>query len=89
VLLGSWPSIKNVALLDELLTRRVSSRVARGISNGIASPAARNDNRDMVTRSAGLTHDTRGGHRQLKHPTTSGRVTVSGEMRGDLANGIF
>lgn len=26
----------------------------------------------------------KGGHRQYKHPVKSGRVTVSGQMNGDL-----
>ena len=32
---------------------------------------------------------SRGGHRQLKHPTKSGRVTVSGKSSDDLAPGTL
>jgi predicted RNA binding protein YcfA (HicA-like mRNA interferase family) len=31
--------------------------------------------------------DTRGSHRQFKHPTKPGRVTVAGKPRDDLAPG--
>jgi len=31
----------------------------------------------------------RGSHRQLKHPTKTGRVTVSGEPSDDLAPGTL
>lgn len=32
---------------------------------------------------------SRGGHRQFKHPTKSGRVTVSGSEQDDLAPGTW
>ena len=32
---------------------------------------------------------TRGSHRQYKHPTKQGRVTVSGKARDDLAPGTL
>ena len=32
---------------------------------------------------------TRGSHRQYKHPTKSGRVTVSGKWSDELAPGTF
>jgi predicted RNA binding protein YcfA (HicA-like mRNA interferase family) len=32
---------------------------------------------------------TRGSHRQFKHPTKPGRVTVAGKMSDDLAPGTF
>jgi predicted RNA binding protein YcfA (HicA-like mRNA interferase family) len=32
---------------------------------------------------------TRGSHRQLKHPTLSGLVTVAGKPRDDLAPGTL
>jgi len=32
---------------------------------------------------------TRGSHRQFKHPTKSGRVTVSGKPSDDLAPGTL
>ncbi|MEQ1635951.1 MAG: type II toxin-antitoxin system HicA family toxin [Methylococcales bacterium] len=32
---------------------------------------------------------TRGSHRQFKHPTKSGRVTVPGKPSDDLAVGTF
>jgi len=32
---------------------------------------------------------TRGSHRQFKHPTKSGRVTVSGKSNDDLAPGTL
>ncbi len=33
--------------------------------------------------------DTRGSHRQFKHPAKSGRVTVAGKPSDDLAPGTF
>ncbi len=33
--------------------------------------------------------DTRGSHRQCKHPTKSGRVTVAGHPGDDLAPGTL
>jgi len=30
-----------------------------------------------------------GGHRQFKHPTKAGRVTISGKTGDDLAPGTF
>jgi predicted RNA binding protein YcfA (HicA-like mRNA interferase family) len=32
---------------------------------------------------------TRGSHRQFKHPTKSGRVTVAGKPSDDLASGTL
>ena len=32
---------------------------------------------------------TRGSHRQFKHPTKSGRVTVSGNLGEDMPKGTF
>lgn len=32
---------------------------------------------------------TRGSHRQFKHPTKTGRVTVAGKDSDDLASGTF
>jgi predicted RNA binding protein YcfA (HicA-like mRNA interferase family) len=32
---------------------------------------------------------TRGSHRQFKHPTKPGRVTVAGKMSDDLAQGTL
>jgi predicted RNA binding protein YcfA (HicA-like mRNA interferase family) len=32
---------------------------------------------------------TRGGHRQFKHPTKAGRVTVSGNLGDDMPKGTF
>ena len=32
---------------------------------------------------------TRGSHRQYKHPTKAGRVTVAGNMNDDLAPGTL
>jgi predicted RNA binding protein YcfA (HicA-like mRNA interferase family) len=34
-------------------------------------------------------HSTRGSHRQLKHPTKPGRVTVAGKPSDDLASGTL
>ena len=34
-------------------------------------------------------HATRGSHRQFKHPTKTGRVTVPGKMSDDLAPGTL
>lgn len=33
--------------------------------------------------------DTRGSHRQFKHPTKAGRVTVAGKPSDDLAPGTL
>jgi predicted RNA binding protein YcfA (HicA-like mRNA interferase family) len=33
--------------------------------------------------------ETRGSHRQYKHPTLSGRVTVPGKLSDDLAPGTL
>ena len=32
---------------------------------------------------------TRGSHRQFKHPTKAGRVTVSGNLGDDMPKGTF
>lgn len=32
---------------------------------------------------------TKGSHRQLKHPTKAGRVTVSGNLGDDMPKGTF
>jgi predicted RNA binding protein YcfA (HicA-like mRNA interferase family) len=32
---------------------------------------------------------TRGSHRQYKHPTKPGRVTIAGKISDDLAPGTF
>ena len=32
---------------------------------------------------------TRGSHRQFKHPTKPGRVTVSGQLGDDMPKGTF
>jgi predicted RNA binding protein YcfA (HicA-like mRNA interferase family) len=32
---------------------------------------------------------TKGGHRQLKHPTKPGRVTVSGQLGDDMPKGTL
>jgi predicted RNA binding protein YcfA (HicA-like mRNA interferase family) len=34
-------------------------------------------------------HFTRGSHRQFKHPTKPGRVTVAGKPSDDLASGTL
>jgi predicted RNA binding protein YcfA (HicA-like mRNA interferase family) len=34
-------------------------------------------------------HSTRGSHRQFKHPTKPGRVTVAGKPSDDLATGTL
>ena len=41
----------------------------------------RDDGRYLVT--------TRGSHRQFKHPTKAGRVTVAGKPNDDLTPGTF
>ena len=33
--------------------------------------------------------ETRGSHRQFKHPTKPGRVTVSGNLGDDMPKGTF
>lgn len=33
--------------------------------------------------------NTEGGHRQFKHPTKPGRVTVSGSLGDDMPKGTF
>ena len=48
--------------------------------------------REVIRR---LEHDgwvlvvTRGSHRQFKHPTKPGRVTVSGNLGDDMPKGTF
>ena len=63
-------------------------RVALGVTGGIAAYKAAE-----VLR---LLHDdgwylvgTRGSHRQFKHPTKPGRVTVPGKSSDDLAPGTL
>jgi predicted RNA binding protein YcfA (HicA-like mRNA interferase family) len=34
-------------------------------------------------------HATRGSHRQFKHPTKPGRITVAGKPSEDLASGTL
>ena len=34
-------------------------------------------------------HDIRGSHRQFKHPTKPGRVTVAGKPKDDVAPGTL
>jgi predicted RNA binding protein YcfA (HicA-like mRNA interferase family) len=34
-------------------------------------------------------HSTRGSHRQFKHPSKSGRVTVAGKLSDDLTTGTL
>ena len=43
----------------------------------------------MVERDGWYLHATRGSHRQYKHPTKPGRVTIPGKMSDDLAQGTF
>ncbi len=43
----------------------------------------------MVERDGWYLHVTRGSHRQYKHPTKPGRVTIPGKMSDDLAQGTF
>jgi predicted RNA binding protein YcfA (HicA-like mRNA interferase family) len=48
--------------------------------------------RDVISqleRDGWLLVRTRGSHRQYKHPTKSGRVTVAGQPNDDLAPGTI
>ncbi|HEY3720594.1 MAG TPA: type II toxin-antitoxin system HicA family toxin [Roseiarcus sp.] len=48
--------------------------------------------RDMIrlVENDGLVHvATRGSHRQFKHPTKAGRVTIAGKPSDDLAPGTL
>ena len=43
----------------------------------------------MLERDGWVLVVTRGSHRQLKHPTKPGRVTVSGNLGDDMPKGTF
>lgn len=43
----------------------------------------------MVEEDGWYLYATRGSHRQYKHPSELGRVTVPGKMSDDLAPGTF
>ncbi|HIJ65881.1 MAG TPA: type II toxin-antitoxin system HicA family toxin [Candidatus Hydrogenedentes bacterium] len=43
----------------------------------------------MLEKDGWYLHATRGSHRQFKHPTKLGRVTVPGKMSDDLAPGTL
>ena len=43
----------------------------------------------MVEEDGWYLHATRGSHRQYKHPSKPGRVTIPGKMSDDLAPGTF
>jgi predicted RNA binding protein YcfA (HicA-like mRNA interferase family) len=43
----------------------------------------------MVENDGWYLHTTRGSHRQYKHPTKPGRVTIPGNMSDDLAPGTL
>ena len=43
----------------------------------------------MLERDGWVLVVTRGSHRQFKHPTKQGRVTVSGNMGDDMPKGTF
>ena len=43
----------------------------------------------MVEKDGWYLHATRGSHRQYKHPTKPGRVTIPGKLSDDLALGTF
>ena len=43
----------------------------------------------MLRNDGWYLHATRGGHRQFKHPTKPGRVTVAGKPSEDLASGTL
>lgn len=43
----------------------------------------------MLNEDGWLLVTTRGSHRQLKHPTKAGRVTVPGKPNDDLAPGTL
>ncbi len=43
----------------------------------------------MLERDGWVQVVTRGSHRQFKHPTKPGRVTVSGNLGDDMPKGTF
>ncbi len=43
----------------------------------------------MLQDDGSYLHSTRGSHRQFKHPTKPGRVTVAGKPSDDLASGTL
>ena len=43
----------------------------------------------MLLEDGWYLHSTRGSHRQFKHPTKPGRVTVAGKPSDDLASGTL
>jgi predicted RNA binding protein YcfA (HicA-like mRNA interferase family) len=43
----------------------------------------------MLQNDGWYLHATRGSHRQFKHPTKPGRVTVAGKPSEDLASGTL
>jgi predicted RNA binding protein YcfA (HicA-like mRNA interferase family) len=43
----------------------------------------------MLQHDGWYLHSTRGSHRQFKHPTKPGRVTVAGKPSDDLASGTL
>ncbi len=43
----------------------------------------------LLERDGWCLHETRGSHRQYKHPEKPGRVTVAGKFSDDLAPGTL
>jgi len=43
----------------------------------------------MLQNDGWYLHATHGSHRQFKHPTKPGRVTVAGKLSEDLASGTL
>jgi predicted RNA binding protein YcfA (HicA-like mRNA interferase family) len=44
---------------------------------------------DIILNDGWYEIETRGSHRQFKHPTKKGRVTIAGKPSQDLAPGTF
>ena len=43
----------------------------------------------LIEKDGWYLHSTRGSHRQYKHPTKPGRVTIAGKLSDDIAPGTL
>ena len=62
---------------------------ARGIANWYSDPMKVSEVLRMLKDDGWVLIATRGSHRQFKHPTKAGRVTVAGKPSDDLAPGTL
>ena len=61
----------------------------RGIANWYSDPMKVSEVLRMLKDDGWVLVATRGSHRQFKHPTKVGRVTVAGKPSDDLAPGTL